>query len=140
MAEFTAAYVQQITANSNAVFTETPVEPKPCIVHREGSGLVTLRGITNQCFARYLVVFSGNIAIPTGGTVGEISLALAVDGEPLASSTGTVTPAAVENFFNISMFAYVDVPKNCCVTVGVKNVNTQTVELSNANLAVTRVS
>lgn len=140
MAEFTAAYVQQITANSNAVFTETPVEPKPCIVHREGSGLVTLRGITNQCFARYLVVFSGNIAIPTGGTAGEISLALAVDGEPLASSTGTVTPAAVENFFNISMFAYVDVPKNCCVTVGVKNVNTQTVELSNANLAVTRVS
>ena len=140
MAEFTAAYVQQITANSNAVFTETPVEPKPCIVHREGSGLVTLRGITNQCFARYLVVFSGNIAIPTGGTAGEISLALAVDGEPLASSTGTVTPAAVENFFNISMFAYVDVPKNCCVTIGVKNVNTQTVELSNANLAVTRVS
>ena len=140
MAEFTAAYVQQITANSNAVFTETPVEPKPCIVHREGSGLVTLRGITNQCFARYLVVFSGNIAIPTGGTAGEISLALAVDGEPLASSTGTVTPAAVENFFNISMFAYVDVPKNCCVTVGVKNVNTQTIEVSNANLAVTRVS
>lgn len=140
MAEFTAPYVQQITANSNAVFTETPVEPKPCIVHREGSGLVTLRGITNQCFARYLVVFSGNIAIPTGGTVGEISLALSVDGEPLASSTGTVTPAAVENFFNVSMFAYVDVPKNCCVTVGVKNVNSQTVELSNANLAVTRVS
>ena len=64
LAEFTAPYVQQIAANANAVFTETPVTAKPCIVHRQGSGLITLRGITNQCYARYLVVFSGNIAIP----------------------------------------------------------------------------
>lgn len=140
MAEFSATYVQQVAANANAVFTETPVEPKACIVHREGSGIVTLRGMTNQCYARYLVVFSGNIAIPTGGTVGEISVAISVNGEALGPSTATVTPAAVDNFFNVSAFAYVEVPKGCCVTIGVKNVNTQTIEVSNANLAVTRVS
>lgn len=140
MAEFANTFVQQIAASANAVFTETPVQPKGCVVHRDGSGVITLRGITNQCFARYLVVFGGNIAIPTGGTVEEISVALSVGGEALGSATATVTPAAVENFFNVSAFAYVDVPRGCCVTIGVKNVNTQTIELSNANLAVTRVS
>ena len=140
MAEFANTFVQQIAANANAVFTETPVAPKSCIVHREGSGVITLRGNTNQCYARYLVVFGGNIAIPTGGTVGEISIAISVNGEALGPSTASVTPAAVENFFNVSAFAYVEVPKGCCVTIGVKNVNTQTIELSNANLAVTRVS
>lgn len=140
MAEFSATYIQQVAANANAVFTETPVAPKPCIVHREGSGIITLRGNTNQCYARYLVVFGGNIAIPTGGTVGEISIAISVNGEAIGPSTATVTPAAVENFFNVSAFAYVEVPRNCCVNIGVKNVNTQTIELSNANIAVTRVS
>lgn len=140
MAEFTAPYVQQIAANANAVFTENTVAAKPCIVHRQGSGLITLRGNTNQCYARYLVVFSGNIAIPTGGTVGEISIALSVNGEALNSSTASVTPAAVENFFNVSVFAYVEVPRNCCVNIGVQNINTQAIELNNANIAVTRVS
>lgn len=140
LAEFSTTYVQQIAANANAVFAETPVQPKGCVVHREGSGVITLRGLTNQCFARYLVVFGGNIAIPTGGTVGEISVAIAVNGEALGSATATVTPAAVENFFNVSAFAYIEVPRGCCVTIGVKNINAQTIEMSNANLAVTRVS
>ena len=114
--------------------------PRGCVVHRDGSGVVTLRGMTNQCFARYKVTFNGNIAIPTGGTVGEISIALAVDGEALGSATATVTPAAVENFFNVSAFAYVNVPRGCCTTIAVKNINTQTIELSNANLIVERVA
>lgn len=139
MAEFANTFVQQIAAGGNAVFTETPVAPKNCIVHREGSGVVTLRGMTNQCRAQYKVTFGGNIAIPTGGTVGEISIAISVDGEALGSATATVTPAAVENFFNVSAAAYIDVPRGCCVTVGVKNINDQTIELSNANLIVERV-
>ena len=140
MAEFANTFIQQIAENANAIFTETPVHPKGCVVHREGSGIITLRGNTNQCYARYLVVFGGNIAIPTGGTVGEISIALAVDGEALGSSTATVTPAAVENFFNVSAFAYINVPRGCCVNIGVKNINTQTIEMSNANIAITRVA
>ena len=68
MAEFTNVFVQQIAANGNAVFSETPVSGSNCIVHRDGSGIITLRGMTNQCRARYKVVFGGNIAIPTGGS------------------------------------------------------------------------
>ena len=68
------------------------------------------------------------------------SIALAVDGEALGSATATVTPAAVENFFNVSAFAYVNVPRGCCTTIAVKNINTQTIELSNANLIVERVA
>lgn len=139
MAQYTNVFVQQIAANANAVFGETPVAGSNCIVHREGSGIITLRGITNQCRARYLVTFNGNIAIPTGGTVGPISIAIALDGEPLGSATATVTPAAVGDEFNVSMSAYVDVPKGCCVTVSVKNVNAQTIELQNASMIVTRV-
>lgn len=138
LAEYTNVTVQQIAANGNAVFNETPVRGSNCIVHREGSGIVTLRGITNQCRARYLVIFSGNIAVATGGTAGAISIAISVEGEALGSATATVTPAAASDEFNVSAFAYIDVPRGCCVTVAVKNISTQTIELQNANLIVTR--
>lgn len=140
MAEFTNVTVQQIAANGNAVFNETPICGSNCIVHREGSGIVTLRGITSQKRARYLVIFSGNIAIAPGGTVGPISIAIALEGEALGSATATVTPAAVSDEFNVSAFAYVDVPRGCCVAIAVKNINAQTIEVQNANLIVTRVS
>ena len=139
LAQYTNVFVQQILANGNAVFGETPVCGSNCIVHREGAGVITLRGITNQCRARYLVTFNGNIAIPAGGTVGPISIAIAVDGEALGSATATVTPAAVSDEFNVSASAFIDVPKGCCSTISIKNVNTQTIELQNASVIVTRV-
>ena len=139
MAEFTNIFVQQIAANGNAVFSETPVAHTSCaIAHREGSGIVTLRGNTNQCRARYLVIFNGNIAIPAGGTVDPISIAIAIEGEALGSATATVTPAAVSDEFNVTAFAHVDVPRGCCVAISVKNINAQAIELQNANLIVTR--
>ena len=139
MAEFTGVFVQQIAANGNAVFSETPVSGSNCIVHLEGSGIITLRGMTNQCRARYKVVFGGNIAIPTGGTVGPISVAIAVEGEALGSATAIVTPAAVNEFFNVFAAAFIEVPRGCCVTVAVKNTSTETIELENANVIVERV-
>ena len=139
MAEFTNLFVQQIAANGNAVFSETPVSGSNCIVHRDGSGIITLRGMTNQCRARYKVVFGGNIAIPTGGAVGPISVAIAVEGEALGSATAVVTPAAVEDFFNVFAAAFIEVPRGCCVTVAVKNTSTETIELENANVIVERV-
>lgn len=140
MAEYTATFVQQIAANQNAVFTETPISGSNCIVHREGSGIITLRGMTNQCRARYKVVFGGNIAIPAGGTVGPISIAIAVEGEALGSATATVTPAAVSDEFNVFAAAFIEVPRGCCVTIAVKNISTQTIELQNANVIVDRVA
>ena len=137
--EITANAIQLVEQGQNIQFTETAVRScKPCVIHREGSGITTLRGITNQCNARFLVTFSGNIAIPTGGTIEEISLAIAIDGEPLQSTRMRVTPAAVENYFNVSAQVFVDVPRGCCVTVAVENTSTQSVNVQNANLIVTR--
>ena len=139
MAEYSNTFVQQVEANQNVVFTETPVPGNNCIVHREGSGIITLRGVTNQCRARYKVVFGGNIAIPTGGTVGAISVAIALEGEALGSATATVTPAAVGDEFNVFAAALVSVPRWCCATISVKNVNTQAIEVQNANIIIERV-
>lgn len=142
MPEFTNASVQTVAAGQNVLFTETPVKcKKGFVAHREGSGLVTLRGITGgQCFARYKVTFGGNIAAPTGGTAGPISVALAVNGEALNSAIATVTPAAVEEYFNVFSSAYIDVDRGCCVSLSVKNASAQAINVANPNLIVERVA
>ena len=140
MAEFTNANIVSVAAGQNVPLTETAVTGKPCIVHREGAGIVTLRGLTQQCKARFRVAFGANIAIPTGGTVEAISAALAINGEALNSATATVTPAAVENYFNIYVSAIVEVPKGCCVTVAMENTSAQTVSFANSNMTVDRIS
>ena len=139
MAEYTGVFVQQVAAGQNVLFNETPVCGSNCIVHREGAGIVTLRGVTNQCRALYKVVYGGNIAVATGGTAGAISIAIAVDGEALGSATATVTPAATGDEFNVFAAALVSVPRGCCVTVSVRNVSTQTIEAQNSNLIVERI-
>lgn len=137
--EITANAIQLVEAGQNVLFTETAVRScKPCVKHRDGAGIVTLRGLTNQCNARFRVSFSGNIAVPTGGTVGEISLAIAIEGEPLQSTRMIVTPAAVDNYFNVSAQADICVPRGCCASIAVENTSGQAINVQNANLIVTR--
>jgi hypothetical protein len=136
--EIIANAVQTVPANQNVYFTDTVVSGNYSIAHRDDSGLVTLRGVTNQCRARFKVSFGANIAVPTGETVGPISLAIAIDGEPVRASTMVVTPAAVEQFFNVSAGIYVDVPNSCCTTISIQNISTIPVEVENANLIVER--
>lgn len=138
--EITAVALQEVAENQNVLFTDTVICGGPSIVHRAGSGLVTLRGLTNQCRAQYKISFGGNIAIPTGGTVEEISLALTIDGEPLGSTLMIETPAAVEEFSNVFSAVYVAVPRGCCLTVGVRNTSAQAINVQNANLIVERVA
>lgn len=138
MAEYVAVATQNVAANGNVVFTNTAVNGTNCIKHREGSGIITLRGITNQCRARYFVDFSANIAVPTGGTAGAISLAIAISGEPVLSSQMISTPAAVEQFNNVSAGIYVDVPSGCCVNIAVENTSGVAIDVANANIIVTR--
>ena len=138
--EITAVTLQEVAENQNVLFTDTVICGGPSIVHRGGSGLVTLRGLTNQCRAQYKITFGGNIAIPTGGTVEEISLALTIDGEPLGSATMIETPAAVEQFSNVFGAVYIAVPRGCCLTVGVRNTSAQAINVQNANLIVERVA
>ena len=138
--EITANALQTVELNQNVQFTDTAVCGSCSIMHRSGSGLVTLRGLTNQCRARFKAFFSGNIAIPADGTVEAISLALAINGEAIASTTMIQTPAAVEEFANVASAVYIDVPANCCVTVSVRNTSAQAIDVQNANLIVERVA
>ena len=141
MAEYTANTVQTVDSNQNILLTDTPVCGNNSIVHREGSGLVTLRGITNcQCRARFRVGFGSNIAIPATGTVGPISIAIAVDGEPIATTTMIVTPAAAEQFFHVFGSVFIDVPTGCCSKISVKNISSQSILVQNSNLMVERVA
>ena len=138
MAEYVAVATQEVAQNGNVIFTNTAVRGTNCIKHREGSGIITLRGITNQCRARYFVDFSANIAVPAAGTAGEISLALAISGEPVLSSQMRSTPAAVSQFNNVSAGIYVDVPAGCCVNIAVENTSGVAIDVANANLVVNR--
>lgn len=148
MPQFATSATQTVAVNQNVLFTETPVRcTKGCVVHRQGSGLVTLRSSNNGCRSRYLITMDANIAVATGGTVGPIGLAISVEGEPLYSATAIVTPAAIGDFFNVSATAIVDVPCGCCVTVSVKNVLPPTgtapgtaIDVANASLVVDRIA
>lgn len=138
--EITANAIQLVNENQNVLFSDTVVDGNCSVVHRDGSGLVTLRGITNQCRARYRITFGGNIAIPTGGTVAAISLALSIDGEPIDTTTMIATPAAVENYWNVSSSIFIDVPRGCCYPLGVRNTSDQAINVQNANLIIERVA
>ena len=132
--------IQEVAANQNVLFTDTVVKGNCSIVHREGSGLVTVRGITDQCRARYKVSFGGNVAIPTGGTVGSISLAISINGEGIAATTMISTPAAVEEYNNVFSAVFLDVPRGCCYTISVQNLTDEAIEVQNANLIIERVA
>ena len=138
--EITANSVQTVATGQNILYTDTVVAGNQCILHREGSGIVKLRGLTNQCRARFKITFIGNIAIPTSGTVVAISAAIAISGEPVAATNMIVTPAAGENYFNIASVTFVDVPSGCCTDISVKNTSTQNILVQNANLIIERVA
>lgn len=138
--EITANAVQTIAANQNVLFTETPIRGNCSIIHREGSGLVTLRGITDQCRARFRVSFGANVAIPTGGAIVPIELAIAINGEAIGPATMISTPAAVANFNNVYTSIFLDVPAGCCYTISVTNIGADAIEVENANLIVERVA
>ena len=138
--EITANSVQTVATGQNILYTDTVVAGNQCILHREGSGIVKLRGLTNQCRARFKVTFNGNIAIPTSGTVGAISAAIAISGELIAATNMIVTPAAGENYFNIASVTFVDVPSGCCTDISVKNTSTQDILVQNANFIIERVA
>ena len=140
MAEYIATDVQTVETNQNILFTDTPICGSNSIFHRQGSGLFTLRGITNQCRARFKVTFGANIAIPEAETVDPISVAIAINGEPILSTTMIVTPAAVSQFFNVGRTIYIDIPAGCCSQISIKNTSTQSISIENANLIIDRVS
>lgn len=150
MAEFTYNPIQLVPAGQSILLNDSIPCNKGYVFHRNESGLVILRGIVNNtcgCFARYQVTFNGNIAVPEDGTVGPISVALAIDGEPILTSKAIVTPAAVDEYFNVTSTAFITVPKGCCFSLSVENTSEATgttpapsINVQNANLVVQRVA
>lgn len=138
--EIIANTLQEVSSGANVYFTDTVTCGNASVSHRDDSGLVTLRGLTNQCRARFRVSFGANMAIPSDGTAGAISLAIAIDGEAARSTMMIVTPAAVSEFFNVSSAIFIDVPRGCCSTISVQNTSDVVVEVQNANLIVERVA
>lgn len=135
MIELINTAVQTVTAGQSVVYNSTAIRSS-CGKerHREGSAFVTLLPP-----GRFLVTFSANIAVPTGETAGEVSLGITQDGEVLGGSIMRVTPAAVEQYFNVSSQHYVDTYCQCCVNVGVQNTGTIPVLVDNPNITVVRV-
>ena len=152
MAEYTYNEVQLIQPGSAAVLNTTIGCNRGLVLHRPGSGILTLRGIVNNpCarFARYRVAYDGNIAIPEGGTAAEIQLALAIDGEVIPTSIAAATPTVAEAYWNVSGFAIIDIPVGCCYTVSVENASVSAtpattpapaLNLRNLNVEVTRIA
>ena len=141
--EITANALQNVAVGSNILFTETPIAGSCSMIHREGSGLVTLRGITSQSRARFRVLFNANIAIPSGATVSAATAsvaAIALDGEAVGSATMISTTSAAAEFNNISASLFIDVPSGCCQTLSVKNIGSQELSVENANLIIERVA
>jgi hypothetical protein len=99
-----------------------------------------LRGITNQCRARFKVTFGANVALPTAGTVGPITLAISINGEPIGPATMISTPTAVEEFNNVSASVFLNVPAGCCYTISVRNIGEEDIDVQNANLIIERVA
>lgn len=147
MAEYTSVAVQTINPGESAVFTATTSRCRRGLVrHADGTSGFLLSGWlpNNSCpcrrndTAEYLVDFGANIAIPTGGTVGPISVALAIDGGTIPASTMIVTPAAVDQYFNIGRNISADIFDGCCQTVTVRNTSDQPILMQQANIRFTR--
>ena len=145
--EFSNNDLQTINPGESAIFSITEVSSCSSMVrHRKGTGNFILSGVVrrpvgcgcNQATANYMVDFGANVAVPTGETVGPISVAITIGGATIPSSQMIVTPAAVEEFQNISVAKIVDVYAGCCETVTVKNISDIPIEMQNANLVISR--
>lgn len=142
MAEYSYSPVQTVAADENVVFNNgARACRKGLIGHRDDSGIFTLKAPSASCRALYAVTFSGNIAITTGGTVEPISVALTYNGEVLRNSLAEVTPAAIGDFFHVSITTFVDVPCGCCASIAVENTSETTgIDVRNANIVFERIA
>lgn len=141
-AEYSYGLSQVIAEDENIIFLDGDRAcRKGYITHRSGSGVFRLKGAGNACKTVYRVTFNANIAVAEGGTVGAISVALQEDGETLQNAVATVTPAAIGDFFNVSLTTFIVIPCGCCVTVSVENISDGTaIDVANSNIIFDRVA
>ena len=144
-AEYSYIPVQTVTEDENILFTDGDRAcKKGFVTHRSGSGIFRLKGASNVCKTIYRVQFNANIAVAPadeGGVLGPISIALQEDGETVGNAVATVTPAAIGDFFNVSVSTFIVIPCGCCVTISVENISDGTaIDVRNANIIFERVA
>ena len=152
-AEYLANAIQPVALNAPIIFTASIPCTRGWVYHEDETGIFILRGIVNNscaCFARYQATFNGNIAIPEDGTVGPIAVAITVNGEPRPTSRAIYTPAAVDEYGNVTSTAIIKVPRGCCFTVSVESVSAvvddptatpaPVINVQNANLVINRIA
>lgn len=150
MAEYLANALQNVALNGPVLFSASIPCPKGYVYHEDETGIFTLKGVTNNCFARYQVTFNGNIAVPEEGDLTAIAVSISVNGEARPTSTAIFTPQAVDEFGNVTSTAIITVPKGCCFSVAVRYVDatiadpevipTPVIEVQNANLVINRIA
>lgn len=148
-AEYLANAVQEVALNAPVIFSASIPCTRGYVYHEDETGIFILRGITNQCFATYQVTFNGNIALPEGATVTPIAVAVVVNGEPRPTSRAIFTPAAVDEYGNVTATAIVKVPRGCCFSLSIDAVPATSdptvtpapiINMQNANLTVARIA
>lgn len=148
-AEYLANGLQSVSLNTPIDFVASMPCTRGNVIHENGTGIFILKGNTNQCFATYKVTYNGNIAITEGGTVTPIAVSIVVNGEPRISSRAISTPAAAEEFNNVTSTAIIKVPRNCCFTLAIEYVSgitdgttvpTPVIDQINGNLDINRIA
>lgn len=151
-AEYLANPVQAVDINTPVIMDASIPCTRGYVYHEDGTGIFLLRGITNsQCFATYQVVFNGNIALPAEAeAVVPIAIAIAINGEPRLTSRAIYTPAAVDEYGNVTSTCIVKVPRGCCFSMSVDSVSGITadpttapatvINVQNANLVIDRIA
>lgn len=150
MAEYLANTTQLVELNQPITFSASIPCAQGNVVHEDETGIFILRGTTPNCFARYQVTYNGNIAVPEGGTAGPIAVAIAANGEPRTTSRAIVTPAAAEEYNNVTSTAIITVPRGCCFSISVRAVSgiiddaagtpAPSINVTNSNLVITRIA
>lgn len=149
-AEYLANAEQLVSLNSPINFEASIPCRKGYVIHEDGTGIFILRGITDQCYATYQVTYNGNIALPEDAEdVVPIAIAITVNGEPRLTSRAIYTPAAVDEFGNVTSTAIIRIPRGCCFTVAVEAVPATTdptvtpapvINTQNNNLVINRIA
>lgn len=151
MAEYLKNEVQSVALNAPAIFDSSIPCTRGNVYHEDGTGIFILRGNTTNCFARYQITFNGNVAVPEGGTVAPIAVALAVNGETRPTSRAIYVPAAAGdgNYGNVTSTAIITVPRGCCFSVSLRSVAASedptvtpvpVINLQNANMVISRIA
>lgn len=151
-AEYLANAVQSVNLNAPIIFTASIPCRKGYVYHEDETGIFILRGIVNNqnaCFATYQVTYNGNAAIAEDGAVTPIALSLVVNGEVRPTSRAIFTPAAAEDYGNLTSTAIIKVPRGCCFSLAVEYVPasedptvtpTPVITVQNSNLVIDRIA